>query len=187
MREEGSGCEERNEIVRPANQHLRFLRAAGRAAAAALLGSACYGFAGGGLPPEVRTVAILPFDNLTGDPALTQEVQTAVRTAFEDRLGLRAAGEDRADAVVRGSITSYETDVPLSFQQTQPGTVTVTRRMVQLVVSVEIYNRIEDQTIWQRSGLRVEGEYDPPNEKQGRALALDQLVSDLVDGAQSQW
>ena len=156
-------------------------------AAAGPVVTGCYGFAGGGLPPAIRTVAILPFDNLTGDPSLTQEVQTAVRIAFEDRLGLRLAGEDQANAVVRGSITGYEADVPLSFQQNSPGTVTVTRRMVQIVISVEIYDLIEERTVWQRSGLRVEGEYDPPQENRGRELALEQLVADLVDGAQSQW
>ena len=156
-------------------------------AATGMLAAGCYGFAGGGFPPHIRTVAILPFDNLTGDPSLTQEVQTAVRVAFEDRLGLRLAGEDQANAVVRGSITGYEADVPLSFQQNQPGSVTVTRRMVQIVVSVEIFDQIEARTLWQRSGLRVEGEYEPPQEERGRELALERLVADIVDGAQSQW
>jgi len=58
-----------------------------------LLAAACYGFAGGGLPPAIRTVAVLPFDNLTAEPALTQQVNLAVREAVESRLGLRAAAE----------------------------------------------------------------------------------------------
>ena len=64
-----------------------------------------YGFAGGGLPTHIRTVAVLPFDNQTGEVALTQEVAEAVRLAMESRLGLRVAAEEQADAVVRGSIT----------------------------------------------------------------------------------
>jgi len=43
-----------------------------------------YGFAGGGLPPSIKTVALLPFDNQTAEPTLTQEVQTAVREAIEE-------------------------------------------------------------------------------------------------------
>jgi hypothetical protein len=31
-----------------------------------------YGFAGGGLPPSIKTVAILPFENQTAEPTLTQ-------------------------------------------------------------------------------------------------------------------
>jgi hypothetical protein len=41
--------------------------------------------------------------------------------------------------------------------------------------------------LWQRNGLMVDGEYEPPNERQGRVTALEKLVTDIVDGAQSQW
>ncbi len=157
---------------------------------AATLQCGCmYGFAGGGLPPHIRTVAILPFDNQTGEVSLTQEVSEAVRLAMENRLGLRVAAENQADAVVRGTITSYEADQPLSFQQRDGGNLAVTRRLVQMSVSVEIYDVREDRMLWERAGLRVEGEYEPPgeDERKGRELALERLVLDIVDGAQSQW
>ena len=147
----------------------------------------CYGFAGGGLPPHVRTVAILPFDNRTAEPALTQEVSDAIRIALEGRLGLRLAAEETADAVVSGSIVSYEPDIPLSFIQGGQGDVSVTRRKVQISMAVEIYDLVEGRMLWQRSRLIVDGEYDPPNEATGRAVAFDKLVNDIVDGAQSQW
>ncbi len=158
--------------------------------ALALQSGCMYGFAGGGLPPHIRTVAILPFDNQTGEVSLTQEVSEAVRQALENRLGLRVAAEDQADAVVRGTITRYAADQPLSFQQTdERGTVSVTRRLVQIAVSVEIYDLIEDRVLWERAGLRAEGEYEPPGEteQRGRELALERLVADIVDGAHSQW
>ena len=141
------------------------------------------------MPPHIRTVAILPFDNQTGEVALTQEVADAVRQAMENRLGLRVAAEDQADAVVRGTISRYQADQPLSFRQEQQGNVSVTRRLVTISLAIEIYDQIEDRILWQRGGLRVEGEYEPPGEDEikGRELALETLVADLVDGAQSQW
>lgn len=163
------------------------LRAARVALPAALLAGCLYGFAGGGLPSHIRTAAILPFDNQTAEPALTQEVTEAVVQAIEGRLGLRSASEATADAVVRGSIVRYEPDIPLSFQAGQRGQVAVTRRKVQLTVNVEIYDLREDRVLWQRSGLVVDGEYDPPREADGRRVALEKLVTDIVDGAQSQW
>ena len=80
-----------------------------------LLLGGCYGFAGGGLPSNIKTVAVLPFDNQTPEPTLTQEINAAVRDAVEGRLGLRQASERQADAVVRGTITRYEPDLPVSF------------------------------------------------------------------------
>jgi hypothetical protein len=149
------------------------------------LAACLYGFAGGGLP-DVKTVAILPFENDTPEPALTQEVSEAVREALESRLGLRVAGEASADAVVRGRVVRYEPDLPVAVQPGQ-GRLNVTRRKVQLTVDVEIVNQRESKTVWQKQGLVVEGEYDPPQDAQGRKLALQKLVNDIVDGAQSQW
>jgi len=151
--------------------------------------SAClYGFAGGGLPPHIRTVAILPFDNQTADPLLTQQVTDAIREAFESRLGLRLAGEATADAVVRGAIVRYEPEVTISFQAAQPtATTQVTRRLVRLALNVEVFDQREGRMLWQRSGLTVDGEYEPPREADGRQAALKKLVNDIVDGAQSQW
>jgi hypothetical protein len=147
-----------------------------------------YGFAGGGLPPHIRTVAILPFENLTPEPLLTQEVADALREAVQGRLGLRPASEATADAVVRGSIVRYEPDIPLSFQGGQvAGQVSVTARRVQLTLRVEIYDQRENRTLWTRESMMVDGEYSPPNEGDGRRKALDKLVTDIVDGAQSQW
>jgi len=161
----------------------------GAALALALLASGCvYGFSGGGMPDHVRTVAVLPFDNRTGEPALTQEVFEAVRSASEGRLGLRAANEADADAVVRGEIVRYEPDVPISFQSgDRQEQVNVTRRQVQIVINLEITDQRLGRALWRQQGLTVSGEYEPPQEIEGRRIALQKLVTSLVEGAQSQW
>jgi hypothetical protein len=151
------------------------------------LGGCLYGFAGGGLPPSIKTVAVLPFDNQTAEPTLTAEVNTRVREAVQGRLGLRQASENQADAVVRGSITRYEPDLPVAYQGQEGNTPTVTRRLVQITVSVEILDQHAGKPLWQRSGLMLEGDYPPGREVEGRTKALDKLVTNIVEGAQSQW
>ena len=135
-------------------------------------------------------MAILPFDNLTSEPALQQQVNQAVREAMTNRLGLREASEAQADAVVRGTVTRYEPDLPLAYTGTSnpdQRQVTVTRRLVQLTVNVEIIDQHTEKALWQRQGLTSEGDYDPGNENAGRARALDRLTVNIVEGAQSQW
>jgi hypothetical protein len=151
------------------------------------LGGCLYGFAGGGLPASIRTVAVLPFDNQTPEPTLTQEISRAVREAVEQRLGLRQATEPRADAVVRGSITRYEPDLPTAYQGGEDSEVTVTRRQVQITLTVEIVDQKQGKPLWQRSGLVVQGDYEPGREGEGREKALDDLIVNIVEGAQSQW
>ncbi len=154
---------------------------------ALLLGGCLYGFAGGGLSPSIKTVAVLPFDNHTAEPTLTQEVSVRVREAVEGRLGLRQASEAQADAVVRGTITRYEPDVPVAYTGDDNNAVTVTRRLVQITVSVEILDQRAGKPLWQRSGLLLEGDYEPGQELSGRERALEKLVTNIVEGAQSQW
>jgi hypothetical protein len=153
-----------------------------------LAGGCLYGFAGGGFPPEIRTVAVLPFDNQTPDPTLPAEINRAVREAVENRLGLRQAGENQADAVVTGAVTRYEPDLPVAFRG--GGTdnrIDVTQRLVQIVVTVRIVERRTERVLWERQGMTLEGEYATGSESEGRRKALDKLITNIVDGAQSQW
>lgn len=133
-------------------------------------------------------MAILPFDNLTTEPSLTQEVTDSVRAALQGRLGLRQAGEATADAVVHGTVTRYDPDVPVAFQGGANATVTVTKRLVQVTVSVEIQNK-EGKALWTQTGMTLEGDYVPGTETEAlaRGRALSKLVTNIVDGAQSQW
>jgi hypothetical protein len=132
-------------------------------------------------------VAVLPFENLTPEPTLTQEINSSVRQAVENRLGLRQAGEGQADAIVRGSINRYDPDVPVAYTGNDANQVNVSRRLVQITVSVEIVDQRANRTLWQRAGLIVEGDYEPGREIDGRRRALERLVVNIVEGAQSQW
>ena len=131
-------------------------------------------------------MAILPFDNETPEPALTQEVNQAVHEALESRLGLRLAGEQTADAVVRGRVVRYEPGIVAQLVGGQ-GTTDVTKRRLQVTVDIEIVNQRDGKTIWSRQSLMVDGEYTPPAEQDGRKVALQKLVTEIVEGAQSQW
>lgn len=112
----------------------------------------------------------------------------SVRAAVQGRLGLRQAGESSADAIVKGTISRYDPDVPVAFTGTGNTNVTVTKRLVQMSVSVEILDR-DGKPLWKNTGMSLEGDYEPgrETEAQARGRALSKLVTNIVDGAQSQW
>lgn len=145
-----------------------------------------YGFAGGGLPSHVRTVAILPFENQTATPQLPRELAEALRARLQDRLGLRDAAEAKANAIVRGTIQRYETDIPIGFSADNRASTTA-RRQLQLVVDIEMVDQVTGKTLWQKKGLLVEGQYEERGEAVGRKQAIDRVVNDVIEGAQSQW
>ncbi len=154
---------------------------------AALALSGCvYGFAGGGLPPGVRTIAILPFDNQTPSAELQQEFMARLRREVRARLGVREAGEAKASAVVRGTITRYEPDIPIAFSADRTQSVAARRKLL-LTIDIEIYDQIAGRVLWARKGMSAEGEYAERAEAEGRRQAIEKLVNDVLDGAQSQW
>jgi len=156
-----------------------------------LLPSACfYSFqAGAGFPDHVRTVAIVPFENETTRPEITDEVFDLLLREFPRSQGLQPAGEDVADAVVLGTITRYEVSTP-SYRAGAAGDVpTVLQRQVSLSVSVQIINQVDNEILWESPGISVQGEFleESETEEIGRALAIELLVQRIVDGAQSNW
>jgi hypothetical protein len=154
-----------------------------------LLLGACvthYGFAGGGLPAHIRTLAILPFENETPSPDLQRELFEAMRRDLRSRLGVRDAPQDRADALVRGVIRIYDVGIPVGFNATETQSV-ASRRKLQLTIDVQIVDQTTGKTIFERKGLRAEGEYAERDEAAGRRDAIKRIVNDLIEGAQSQW
>src|SRR3954467_13674878 len=145
-----------------------------------------YGFTGGGLPSHIRTVAIVPFENQTATSDLPRQLSDALRARLHDRLGLRDASEAKANAIVRGTIQRYETDIPIGYSANNKAATTA-KRLLQLVVDIEMVDQVTGKTLWQRKGLLAEGQYEERGETAGRKLAIDRIVSDLIEGAQSQW
>ena len=145
-----------------------------------------YGFSEGAFPSHVRTMAILPFDYQTPSPELQSELFDEMRKELQRRLGVRDAPQERAHALVRGTISAYDADVPVAFSADASQAVSARRRL-QITVDVEILDQTTGKILWQRKGLRGEGEYAERAEPDGRKMAISKIVNGIVEGAQSQW
>ena len=128
-------------------------------------------------------MAVLPFDNKTPNSTVQQELLEQMRGEMRRRLGVRDAPEDQAKAIVRGTILDYQQDIPVGFSTT----TTSARRRLQITIDVEIYDVRKGKVLFSRKGLRGEGEYAERADADGRRLAIQKLVNDIVEGAQSQW
>lgn len=131
-------------------------------------------------------MAIIPFENQTASPELQLEILERMRKELQRRLGVRDATEQRADAIVRGKILGYDADVPVAFSA-DPRQAVSARRKLQITVDVEILDQTSGKILWQRKGLKAEGEYAERAEPDGRRQAIERIVNDIVEGAQSQW
>lgn len=173
-----------------------FRQESGIRAARALLGvlallavqGCSYGFRSGSFPDHIRSVAILPFENDTNRFDLTQELHEQMLRELPRSLGIVNAGEEAADALVRGRITGYALSTPL-FRPGQQDQINVLQRQVSLRIEVEIVDLVENVILFESSSLSTQGEYleESQDEAVGRALAIELLVQRIIDGAQSNW
>ncbi len=156
---------------------------------AVLLSGCNYSFRAGSFPPaHIRTIAIEPFDNQTPRFELSAELYEELLRNLPSALGIRTAGADVADAIVRGSINQYVVAAP-NYRAAQPGQAAqVLQRQVNISVSVEIIDLVGNVILWESSNVTALGEFaEGSPEDEGRARAIELLVQEIVDGAQSNW
>jgi hypothetical protein len=152
-----------------------------------LLSTGClYGFAGGGLPPHIHTLALTTFENQTPTPEIPKELYDVLHRELQKKLGVRDAPADRADAVVKGVIASYDSDVPIGFSA-NPQQAVSARRRLQLTVEIEIVDQSTGKVLFSNKALRQEADYNERAEAEGRAQAIQKIVQDVVTGVQSNW
>ncbi len=141
---------------------------------------------GGGLPRNLRSVAVQPFDNQTPVPELQREILDQLRKGMKDRLNLREATEQKADVVVRGTIVRYDVDLPAGVSA-DPRQTTSTRRRLQIILDVEILDQSTGRILFKRAGISKEAQYAEGGEATGRKDAVESLVNEMLEGMQSQW
>ena len=149
-----------------------------------------YGFTSGTGFQGINTMAVLPFENETDRLELTAEIHSRLLQDVPRALGLRPAGEDQADIVLRGSIRSYTLTSPNYRNTGQQGDrPEVLQRQVDISVQVEIIDLDENLILWDDQGIRVSGQYleASQTEEDGLQVALENLINDIVNGAQSNW
>lgn len=159
-------------------------------ACVSLAAPACnYGFEGGGFPSHIRTIYIAPFENETPQFELQGRLFTALVEQLPAELGLRTAGEETADAILRGRILRYD-DVAQNYRagdNRQPGEII--GHEVQIGVTAELVDVRDNVIRWEARSLTGRGTYDPAGQTEdiGQLEAIDNIIDQIVSGAQSQW
>lgn len=149
----------------------------------------CYSFSGGGgLPSHIRTAYVEPVTNETSRFGLSEVLTQELLDAARERLGLRLAAQNDADAVIRASVRQY-TDDAVNFEAQEGVGADVFQRRVTIGAAVQIYDATRDEVVWESTVVTGTGEYDPEaeTEETGQELAMENLVQKIVDGAQSRW
>lgn len=157
------------------------------ALALALLGACNYGLRGGGFPEHIRTIYVESFENRTPQFELEQQLFTAMVDDIPSALGVRVGSRANADALLTGTILGYD-DVAQNYSSGGDGRIQVLQHQVSLSVEVRLVDVRENVILWE-GRVSGNGQYAPDSqtEDEGRRIAIDDIVRDVIDGAQSQW
>lgn len=156
---------------------------------AVALAACSYGFEGGGFPAHIRTIYIAPFENQTAQFEVEQELFSRLLNELPAKLGLQAAGREAADAILTGQIRRYQ-DVAQNYRPGSNENVgNVLAHEVQVGISAQLVDVRDNVIRWEANSLVGRGTYRPDNQSDDVALreAIDNIIEQIIDGAQSQW
>jgi hypothetical protein len=165
-------------------------RLASLCAFALTLAGCNYGFSGGGgFPSHVRTVFIAPLGNETVQFDIEHQILRALTERLPRSLGLRLAGEQNAHAIVRGTVVRYENAAQNYRPGSETGTVDVLQHQVQVTMTLQIIDVRQNVILYEAQGITGRGEYRPDTQSEdvARRKAIEFLIQQIIDGAQSQW
>ena len=121
---------------------------------------------------------------------LDQQLFRKLTEGLPRALGTTPGSEANADAEVRGRIVRYE-DVAQNYRATsgQQTGVDVLTHQVQITVAIEIVDRKRNVILWDSQSVVGRGEYriDSERDSDAREKALNHILQQIIDGAQSQW
>ena len=125
---------------------------------------------GASLPKEVRTIAVVAFENKTTRHRIEQRLTEAVVREFLARTKYRIVPEEsEADAVLRGEVTAVESSAVLYDTATgRATTMLVTVRM-----NVRLAERSSGNLLYENNSFLFREEYEISNVKRPGSSAPD--------------
>ncbi len=141
-----------------------------------------------GVDPGARSVAVMPFDNASFAPRVTEAIATALRGQLQQEGTYKLARHGDADIVVNGTVKSVE-----RLEQSLQTLDSLTTRDYRLEIKAHVTavergtgKKLLDQEVQGHTMLRVQSDL-PSAERQAMPLLAANLarniVSLLVDGS----
>ena len=152
-----------------------------------LIAGCNYGLTGGGFPDQIRTIHIEAFENETPQFELAQQIFSAMVDQVPSALGVQVGSRSNADALITGSILGYD-DAAQNYSSSGDGRIQVLQHQVRISVNVRLVDTRENVILWE-GRVSGTGQYRPDSqtEDEGRRVAIEFIVQNIIDGAQSQW
>ncbi len=137
------------------------------------------------LPPNIKAIAVPIFQNHTSEPNIEKVLTEAVIERLLNYGQLNITSVDKADAVLYGSVNSYEPRIALTFDKN----FLVMEYRLRLTAQLELREVKHDQPIWGKQTLSAKTEYavgedvleTQDAEQRAQKVAAYELARDLIN------
>ena len=149
----------------------------------------CYSFTGASLPPYIRTVAVPPFEELSGAGVapLSAEFTEKLIDAIETQSSLGIESDiSRADALVEAAIVSFSDEPSQLGSETERAVI----NRITIVVRASFNDLVEDKPFFTSMPFNGFDDYtvgDFAGKEKAIDAAVDQIVDDLFNRMISNW
>ena len=132
---------------------------------------------GSALPSHIRTIAIPVFKNTSPEPNIHRDATDAIRQIFITDGRLKVVSANRADLLIRGTLTDYQLRA-VSFS----GRDVAEEYIVRLGVQIEAYDRVKKKILLAKK-FTTQWDYRATsgliNSESARFTALKEAYDDL--------
>ena len=132
----------------------------------------------------IRSVAIPILENTSLEPGIQQALTDSLIQAFVSDGALRVVDEDRADAVLKGTVVEVQEEPFTYGQQADADQYRIT-----VFLDMTCTDTREKKPLWEEKRLRGYGVYSASERREearraGLAAAFEMLTRDIVDRTQ---
>ena len=136
----------------------------------------------GSLPEHIKTIAIPTFENNTVEEGVEEIVTQAVIDEYVRGGKVRLVSEDEADAILWGTIQSYDPDEAITYNEDND----VSSYRLTVEVNVVLKDLVKDEVLWETEGLAEDADFeggpevDITTEEENEERALEELAEELA-------
>ncbi len=136
------------------------------------------------LPPHIKTIAVPIFQNHSSEPDIEKVLTEAVIERIQGYGQLTITSTDKADAILYGSVSSYEPHTALTFDKN----FLVREYRLNITAQIELKDVKQNQIIWGKQSLSAKTEYSVGKdvsdtqdaELKAQKVAVYELARDLL-------
>ena len=129
------------------------------------------------LPDHIKTLAIPVFANETNQPELHRNLTDSVREAFLNDVRVKVVPDNKADLIVKGTLSYYDVRA-IAFDQND----VATQYWVKIAINLDAYDRVKRKT-YLKQQLNTRWDYNAGNDvieaEEARLQALKEAYQDL--------